>query len=135
MPNEIGFQGEIEFDHGILPGKGFGEFETLWNIDLIHELAGEFSSSLELMPYQKAGDVKRLLVSVYIASKSKKGSVIAVLTRDPYPKDWNDLNEIMRTAIERLDHLDRLEAAYKRDSFVDARKALLMLSEKIQQFR
>ncbi len=135
MPNETGFQGEIEFAAGALLTSQFGEFESLPNIDLIHNLAGEFSAALELMPYQKAGDVKRLLVSVYIGVKSKPGNVIAVLTRDPYPTSWEDLEQIMSTSQNRIDMLEQLENIYERESIDQARAALQKLEKKIQQHK
>jgi hypothetical protein len=135
MQNELGFQGEIEFAEGAQLENHFGEFESLPNIDLIHDLAAEFSTALELMPYQKAGDVKRLLVSVYIGIKSKPGKVIAVLTRDPYPSSWNDLEGIMTTAMARIANLEGLNEVYLLESIDQARLALQALNKKIQQTR
>lgn len=135
MQNEPGFQGEIEFQAEAVLESDFGEFESLPNIDLIHDLAAEFSSSLELMPYQMAGDVKRLLVSVYIGIRSKPGKVIAVLTRDPYPSSWEELEAIMTKAKGRLSNLKQLEAVYLGESIEQARLALEALSSKIEQRR
>lgn len=135
MQNEPGFQGEIEFQAGADLESHFGEFENLPNIGLIHELAGEFSASLELMPYQMAGDVKRLLVSVYIGIRAKPGKVIAVLTRAPYPSSWEELEAIMKTAESRLAYLKQLENIYQSESIDQARLALDALSSKIQQRR
>jgi len=135
MQNETGFQGEIEFAEGESLGSQFGEFESLPNIGLIHELAGEFSDSLELMPYQKAGDVKRLLVSIYIGVKSKPGKVIAVLTRAPYPKSWDDLEGIMTTAAAQIAVLKTLDAIYQLESIDQSGLALEKLVLKIKQYR
>ena len=135
MQDETGFQGEIEFADGASLGSQFGEFEVLPNIGLIHELADEFSDSLELMPYQKAGDVKRLLVSVYIGVKSKPGKVIAVLIREPYPTSWDDLEGIMKKAAAQIDVLEQLDAVYQGESIDRARRAVEKLAFKFQQHR
>ena len=123
----------------LLKGQAWGvslvSSKVLPNIGLIHELAGEFSDSIELMPYQKAGDVKRLLVSVYIGVKSKPGKVIAVLIREPYPTSWDDLDCIMRKAAAQFVVLEKLDAVYQRESIDQARLAVEKLAFKIQQHR
>ena len=135
MQNQSGFLGEIEFREGFLPSGDFGDFESLSNIQWIHELAHEFSKSLELMPYQMAGDGKRLLVSVYMDTRIQNGRVIAVLTRDPYPSDWDALLGLMKTAIERLNSLNQLEAIFTCASIASAGTALRELLSKMESFR
>jgi hypothetical protein len=132
VQNDAGFQGEIEFLEGVLPDEDFGNFQSLPNIGLIHELASEFSNNLELMPYQIVGDVKRLLVSVYLQTKYDQGKVIAVLVRDPYPRDWSELEKVMSHANERLLILDALAETYPPESIDTARKALAKLAVKVR---
>ena len=133
MQSEAGFQGEIEFVEKILPDQDFGDFQGLPNITLIHELAGEFSNSLELMPYQKVGDTKRLLISVYLETSNVSGKVIAVLARDPYPNSWQDLIQIMEIARERLSILDNQPGPFPAESIATARNAIASLDNKIRQ--
>ena len=135
VENQSGFLGEIEFREGLLPSGEFGDFESLANIQWIHDLAHEFAQSLELMPYQMAGDSKRLLVSVYVETRMQNGRVIAVLTRDPYPSDWDALVELMKKAVERMNYLYQLEAIYTRASITAAGAALMDLLNKMESFR
>jgi len=131
MQEASAFMGEIEFDGDIPPDPNFGQFERLPNIDKIHELAQEYSSQLELMPYQKVGEPIKLLVSIYLKSKLAGGRVIAVMTRSDYPQEASALAEMMQTAIGRLDFVSHLAHQFEEESISSARDALEQLHKKI----
>jgi len=123
-----GFLGEIEFAAGIPPGRDFGQFATLPNVQRIHALAHQFSHVLELMPYQKVGEPVKLLVSVYVESVLTKGRVIAVLIRDNYPADWRGLAQMVQAALEQVEVLVQLKGLYSETSIASAREALGQLN-------
>jgi len=131
MPETSGFLGEIEFVAELLPSQEFGRFESLPDVQAIHELAHEYSQSLELMPYQKVGEPPKLLVSVYVASRLTTGRMIAVLVRDDYPPTWEALAEVVMLALLRLDALDLMTEQIEAGSIAQARAALNGLYEKI----
>lgn len=130
--SEAAFMGEIEFHDESVPEHDFGAFETLPNVQKIHELAREYADVLELMPYQLVGEGMKLLVSIYLESKHAEGKVIAVLTRSPYPPDADALDDLMQVAMQRAELLAHLSHRYEETSIESAKNALEQLYRKIQ---
>jgi hypothetical protein len=139
MQDVSGFLGEIEFGGAgsagdLTPLNGFGQFEGLPYIQRLHELAHEFSDVLELMPYQKAGEGVKLLISVYIEPRLTNGRIIAVLVREAYPTDRPALASLMQLALKRMETLVQIRQQFKEPSIASAREALFRLSQKILAF-
>jgi hypothetical protein len=125
------FAGEIEFVDHYLPEKSFGEFENLPYMDDLHGLAGEFSNSIELMPYQKMGEQVKLLISVYLIPKRTSGTIIAVLTRDPYPKARSEFANMVKIAKQRFDTQTQLLQEFEKSSIDSAAEALNQLYQRM----
>ncbi len=132
------FLGELELSQEQLQNLDFADFDRLPHIELIRSLADEFAQGVELMPYQKDGDVMRLLVSVYLQPRNSAGKaigggrVIAVLTREPYPEDVPGILQIVASARRRLASLEALTRRYEEGSIQQAREYLGQLCSKIE---
>jgi hypothetical protein len=131
MSVEKTFSGEIEFDPHTLPSIDFGEFQYLPYSDDIHDLAKEFSNSLELMPYQKVGEHVKLLISVYLQLKQKPGTIIAVLIREKYPKDLTELANLVHLAHNIFNNMTQLNENFDKISIDSANSSLDHLHNKI----
>jgi hypothetical protein len=133
MPAQRTFLGEIELVDNLELTQEFGDFETLPNVNLVWELAREFSDRVEIMPYQKAGDIARILVSVYLELIRGRGIIIAVLARDPYPQDRASLRTMIRDSLLRLGQMTRFGQRYAAGSIERSREALVDLLERLEQ--
>jgi len=101
------FLGEVALLQDGEPEEDFGSFMRLPYIETVHGLAREFSDHLELMPYQQLGDKKTLSLSVYLRPRIGDGRIIAILSREDYPKEKEAIAETIKVGIERLDVLRR----------------------------
>ena len=131
MTAQLTFLGEIELAGDLVPTKGFGAFNELPNIGLVRELAHQFRESIELMPYQKVGDVRRLLICAYLEASVGGGQLIAVLGREEYPATLSGLVALLENAIRRLELLDQPGSEFRRGSLDAARTSLASLTKKI----
>jgi len=127
------FLGEIGLFGDVLPDKDLGNFGSLPNIGFIRQLAGEYSDSLELMPYQDAGNRVKLALCAYLEPDQGEGRVIAFLCQDDFPPDKDSLLKTLARGKEKLNALRKYSDRFSRSSINFAVGRLNQLSEKISQ--
>jgi len=133
MDTQINFLGELELAEDFLRDTHLADFAAQPMVQQIWEIARAFSGRIELMPYQRDGDVMRLLVSVYLIPMGQIGKVIAVLTREPYPADRQGLQILIRKASSRLAALGAISHRFEAGSILQAKAALAELAERVEE--
>ncbi|MGA2973028.1 MAG: hypothetical protein ABSE39_10490 [Candidatus Bathyarchaeia archaeon] len=129
--SEVTFLGEMELTTDRPDMKDFQSFESLSNVKAIQHLAVKFTGEAELMPYQKEGESPKLLVSIYLRPKDRKGRVIVVLVRQDYPEDMMNLKTVVRKALARLEALIPSAGNFDGDSLEGAQRTLSKLLAEI----
>lgn len=133
MTDSKAFLGEVAIINAEIPDKDFGAFETLSNLEPIHELAREFSEYLELMPYQQLGKQVELSLAVYLKPVFADGRIIAIVGRENFPTDLESLGDIVETGINHLELLrSGIGHRYEEKSILSASKQLKSLLSKIR---
>ena len=133
MTDSKAFLGEVAIIHAEVPDKDFGAFETLSNLETIHDLAREFSEHLELMPYQQLGNKVELSLAVYLRPVFADGRIIAIVGRDVFPTDLGSLASIVESGINHLALLNSgIGHRYEQDSVESASQQLKRLLSKIK---
>jgi hypothetical protein len=133
MSTSLTFLGELELAQDQLQDPDFAEFDRLPRVDFIRSVADEFAGVIELMPYQKDGEAMKLLVSVYLQPRDSTGKVIAVLIRERYPKDSQELQRLVLSASNRLSSLDAIAGRFEAESIQSAQENLTRLRRRIGQ--
>ncbi len=131
MEDALTFLGEINIYKKIAPDAAFGDFSNLPIENLVHQLAAEFSEHLELLPYQETGDPMMLNISVYLKPKAGNGRIIAILVREKYPVDPNELLGYVQLAKKRIEMLRVLQHRITPQSIDSAFHVLEQLERKI----
>ena len=132
MSTGLTFLGELELAQDRLQDPGFAEFDRLPHVDFVRSIAEEYAGIIELMPYQKDGEVMKLLVSVYLQPRNSSGKVIAVLIRERYPKDAQELQQLVLSASNRLSSLDAIAGRFEAESVQSARENLRRLYSRVE---
>ncbi len=135
MSTGLTFLGELELVQDQLQDPAFAEFDRLPQVDFIRSVADEFAGVIELMPYQKDGEEMKLLVSVYLQPRNNSGKVIAVLIRGRYPKDVQELQQLVVNASNRLSSLDGIAGRFEAGSIQSAQENLDRLRLRIEKGR
>lgn len=129
--SKVTFLGEMELTTDRPQMRDFQSFGSLPNVKVIEQLAAKFSGEAELMPYQKEGESLKLLVSIYLRPKDRKGRVILVLVRQDYPEDTISLKAVVRKALARLEALIPSTGNFDGDSLKAAQRTLTKLLAEI----
>jgi hypothetical protein len=129
--SKVTFLGEMELTTDRPQMRDFQSFGSLPNVKVIEQLAAKFSGEAELMPYQKEGESLKLLVSIYLRPKDRKGRVILVLVRQDYPEDTINLKAVVRKALARLEALVPSAGNFDGDSLEAAQRTLTKLLAEI----
>ncbi len=132
MTDSKTFLGEVAIIHAEVPDKDFGAFESLSNLEPIHELAREFSEHLELMPYQQLGKNIELSLAVYLKPIFADGRIIAIVGREEFPTDLDSLAHIIEIGIKHLELLrSGIGPRYEQASIESASQQLKLLLSRI----